>query len=179
MLVGQIRFGNIHAQGVHVRAAGLVLTLPFIMQLFLSFMVGMLGGGDGVRLAVYTIELFATMTSMVVAYMLIFRHPNTVIGQGKDGGPRQTERTARKKSQPERTRFAPIKPVLRRNLPSVMSTVEAASYLNITEQALLNLIIEGKIAAARINYRYKIARTVLDDFKNQQESRSGDHTGSF
>jgi excisionase family DNA binding protein len=56
-----------------------------------------------------------------------------------------------------------------RDYPLVMTTAEAASYLNITEDALLELIESGQIAASRINYRYRISRTVLDDFIESQE----------
>ncbi|MFW5692059.1 MAG: helix-turn-helix domain-containing protein [Chloroflexota bacterium] len=61
----------------------------------------------------------------------------------------------------------------RRNFPTVMTTAEAASYLNMTEQAVIDLIEQGKLTAARINYRYRISRSVLDDFIRQQEEQKG------
>lgn len=56
-----------------------------------------------------------------------------------------------------------------RNFPSVMGTADAARYLNITETELMRLIEEGKLAAAKINYRYRISRSVLDDFIEEQK----------
>lgn len=70
----------------------------------------------------------------------------------------------------DKRRQSPTRPPRRqRDYPMVMTTTEAASYLNITEDALLELIESGKIAASRINYRYRISRTVLDEFIEAQE----------
>lgn len=59
-----------------------------------------------------------------------------------------------------------------RKYPTIMSTAEAASYLEISEGDLMELIEQGKIAAARINYRYRISRDVLDEFINSQQTGS-------
>lgn len=84
---------------------------------------------------------------------------------GDDEEQKQEERkpTGEKRRQPTGV------PRRQRDYPMVMTTTEAASYLNITEDALLELIESGKIAASRINYRYRISRTVLDEFIEAQE----------
>ncbi len=71
--------------------------------------------------------------------------------------------------EPKRPAASMRAPRKRRDYPLVMTTAEAASYLNITEDALLELIESGQIAASRINYRYRISRTVLDEFIEAQE----------
>lgn len=65
-------------------------------------------------------------------------------------------------------------PRRRGNYPTVMTIREAASYLNMTEQAVTNLIEEGKLAAARVNYRYRISRSVLDDFISEQQQENNE-----
>ena len=51
----------------------------------------------------------------------------------------------------------------RGNYPPVMGLREAASYLQVSEDDVMALIESGKLAAARVNYRYQIARSQLDD----------------
>lgn len=76
---------------------------------------------------------------------------------------------------------APVRPAPRRapanrkSFPTVMTTAEAASYLNMAEADVLTLIESGKLTAARINYRYRISRSVLDEFiKENQTSEDGE-----
>lgn len=61
----------------------------------------------------------------------------------------------------------------RKKFPTVMTTAEAAEYLEMPENAVLEMIEQGKLTAARINYRYRISRTVLDEFLKQQEEKDG------
>lgn len=56
-------------------------------------------------------------------------------------------------------------PVMRpQQPPSVMTVAEAAAYMRVSEQEVLNLIDGGKLAAARIGDTYRIARIAIDDF---------------
>ncbi len=48
---------------------------------------------------------------------------------------------------------------------TILNVDEAAQYLGVTGAEIISLIESGKIAAARINYTYQIARSVLDDYK--------------
>ena len=56
-------------------------------------------------------------------------------------------------------------PVRRETFPSVMTLKEAARYLHVTEDEVLKLIEEGKLAASRDNFTYKIARSQLDELR--------------
>jgi excisionase family DNA binding protein len=51
----------------------------------------------------------------------------------------------------------------RDKFPPVMDTKQAARYLQVTEEYVMELIDQGKLAAARNNYRYQIAKSQLDD----------------
>ncbi len=82
----------------------------------------------------------------------------------------KTERPESKPPEPK-PRPAPRPPSSRKrgNFPTVMTTTEAALYLNMTEDAVLELIESGKLTAARINYRYRISRSVLDEFIKEHQ----------
>jgi len=89
----------------------------------------------------------------------------------------KVEQPPRPVEKPQPTRQPQIRPRRNRNersYPNVMSTAEAASYLDISENDLMKLIDQGKIAAARINYRYRISRAVLDEFISDQGSTATD-----
>ena len=59
-------------------------------------------------------------------------------------------------------------PVMRpQQPPSVMTVAEAAAYMRVSESEVLNLIEQGKLAAARIGDSYRIARIAIDDFVAQ------------
>lgn len=60
-------------------------------------------------------------------------------------------------------------PVMRpQEPPSVMTVAEAATYLRVTEAEVMNLINQGKLAAARIGDSYRIARIAIDDYIAQR-----------
>ncbi len=65
----------------------------------------------------------------------------------------------------------------REDFPAVMDIREAARYLNKTEKEVLKLIDQGRLAAARINYRFRISRTVLDEFIEDQKNSSDPSSG--
>jgi excisionase family DNA binding protein len=53
----------------------------------------------------------------------------------------------------------------RESFPAVMTLKEAARYLRTSETEVLRLIDEGKLAASRDNFTYKIARSQLDELR--------------
>lgn len=52
--------------------------------------------------------------------------------------------------------------------PRVMTVAEAAAYMHVSEKEVLNLIEQGKLAAARMGDTYRIARIAIDDFVAQK-----------
>ncbi|MBZ0277930.1 MAG: helix-turn-helix domain-containing protein, partial [Anaerolineae bacterium] len=56
------------------------------------------------------------------------------------------------------------------SVPSVLTLTEAAQYLRISEAEVIQLIDDGRIAAARIGGNYRIARVVLDELLQSREN---------
>jgi excisionase family DNA binding protein len=231
-LLGRFRLGDVEAEGPPVRAAGFMLMMPLLVTLLLSFMVGLMSGGDlegssGIMSFIFFLELPVMMICVGVAYMLIVQKtPGNIIPMRRASPPptrkkeeeARSERSAKPAVEPAaapdvepeaqqeqpsqaasspaveeapaadepveeieeieeieqepRLQNLPARPPSGRNFPNVMSTDQAARYLNISEQTVLDLINEGKLAAARINYRYQISRAVLDDFIRQRRTGS-------
>lgn len=193
---GKVSFANVDAEGPKVRAAGFILMMPFIAQLFIGFMVGVLFisdeseslGAAGTFLTL--LEIAAMIICVGVAYTLvtdespanIIRMPGmdtkTTDKDDKSTNNTTQQKNAQPKPRPQQTRQsrpAPPKPARSQpaarkgNFPTIMSTAEAARYLNVSESDVMALINDGKISAARINYRYRISKDVLDDYLSEQQ----------
>jgi excisionase family DNA binding protein len=209
IILGRFRLGEIDAEGPQVRAAGFMLTLPLLITLLLSFVVGLMTGGDaaaasGILRFVFLLEIPAMIVCAGTAYILIQRTaggqhggaglriftPPASTREDEDEAPavsevsQETREEIHEQPEPEepaepaqpeeKPQEIPTPPPerVRGNFPNVMTTAQAAKYLNISEQGVLDLINEGKLAAARINYRYRISRTVLDEFIHNQQTGS-------
>ncbi len=177
LVMGKISIGNINAEGPKVRAAGFMLAMPLLVDIVMwtvfNFIFGDGSGtvsGDG-ALLLLLISICSWIICIGVAYTLI-----------RDEGPfitPPTNNTNQEQNQNESQAQKPT-PIIQtqpkpsttphRNFPRVMSLQQAASYLNVSEQDVLELIEDGKLTAARINYRYQISRSVLDDFIQDQSN---------
>lgn len=199
LIIGRVRFGRINAEGPRVRSAGLLLTMPLIIRLIASFVANSFSRGDAEALSrgmsiVGTLELLAMIGAVAFAYAMLIRE-TVQSSPGPTIFPRPEQQDRRKDDQPSQQADAEEKPAppaapprtipggrppmsasQRRQQPSVMTTAEAARYLNISEQAVMDLIKDGKITAARINYRYRISKTVLDEFLQDQQRSTGPAT---
>ncbi|PJF21147.1 MAG: hypothetical protein CUN56_12560 [Phototrophicales bacterium] len=171
--VGAVKLGNIQLEGGRVRAAGIILMTPFVGYLLLFQIVSGLTGGDEAALGfVSVLEFGGIIASGAIAYMLLSRAPQktrvTVLPKTRPISSTKADEKSttpvESTSQPQPNQRAKPRPTHLRDYPTIMTTAEAAQYLNMTEQAVLELIEEGKLTAARINYRYRISRTVLDEF---------------
>jgi excisionase family DNA binding protein len=208
---GRIRFGFVDRSGPTIRAAGFILGMPFVGEIFLAQMIEILFGADsgfsGSILFWFLVEIPAVIICGAIAYRLIIQTPGNLIrpifpmenpeidatkieerNEAKATPPEVPEvKETKKEDQPptkrpsKRTINIPTPPVEpakpeppiiaspppsrpARAFPNVMSIKEAASYLGVSEDDVMKFIEDGKIAAARINYRYRISRSVLDDF---------------
>lgn len=175
--LGKIEVGNLRAEGSVVRAAGFLLMIPAIAGIILrvaySAISGSVAGGE----TFITIILLATMVICVgAAYTLLSRNSvkDHFVVTPKDEGDKQDE-PPKVTRQPSEF-WKQSRP--RRDYPTVMGTAEAAKYLNMNERDLLKLIDEGKIPAAKINARYRISRSVLDDFIEQQSNNNSSSPAS-
>ncbi len=179
---GRFSFGSFRTQGRHVRAAGAVLLMPAVLMLVLIVLVYLLFGNSEEAL----IELFGFLALLeigllvlasMVAYILIADPANAprlpgILGaiqaerraNGDQPVPPVRNRTVTVMPRGTTTVAAPA-PKPTKQFGSVLSTKEAAEYMNVTEADILRWIDEGKLAAARINYMYKIAKSNLDDLR--------------
>jgi excisionase family DNA binding protein len=209
IILGKFRLGEIDAEGPQVRAAGFMLTLPLLITLLLSFVVGLMTGGDAdaassILRLVFLLEIPAMIICAGTAYILIQRtssgqhggaglriftppasstredeeKPSAAIEAGEETREETQEQAAPEPEEKPREIPTPPPERVRGNFPNVMTTAQAAKYLNISEQGVLDLINEGKLAAARINYRYRISRTVLDEFIHNQQTGSQSTTNT-
>ncbi|MEZ4668819.1 MAG: helix-turn-helix domain-containing protein [Anaerolineae bacterium] len=175
---GRFNFGSIQTEGRHVRAAGIVLMLPFATVFVLGFSVMTFTGIDaGINFLfsgpVLILSLSAMVLAVAVAYILIADPPNAprlpgILGQiqderrGKPGEPQQRPLSSHplNKSTTQSTSR-------RSSYPSILSVNEAAEYMHTTPDEIMRLIDDGKLAAARGNMGFRIARSLLDEMKQE------------
>lgn len=197
IFMGKIQIADIDVEGPQVRAVGFILTIPLIAAILLGFMVGLMGGADsGFSLTFLNVITLGVMVVCVaVAYSMIrtlnregTSHsedtPTETKSENSPSTPSNTETPTQKQRPAREQRPQQQNPIFRiptgntsnnntTKFPQVMNTSEAARYLNISENEVLKLIEENKLVAAKINYRYRISRSVLDEFiENQKGSGS-------
>jgi excisionase family DNA binding protein len=52
-------------------------------------------------------------------------------------------------------------------LPNILTVPEAAQYLRVSEQQVVELIETSRLAAVKVGADYRIAKRALDDFMQQ------------
>ncbi len=178
---GRFSLGSFRTEGRHVRAAGAVLMLPAASIFVLSFIIGLMFASRADMLvtligALSLVEIASLVLASIVAYILIADPTNAprlpgILGviqaerrANGDQPVRPRNRTVTVMPRGTTTVAAPA-PKPTKQFGSVLSTKEAAEYMNVTEADILRWIDEGKLAAARINYMYKIAKSNLDDLR--------------
>lgn len=190
--MGRIDLGGIHAEGRPVKTAGLILVAPGLASfLLVTFFVPLAFGSNEAAInsalgLVSLLDLLGSILAVTVAYLLIFNPPNLprlpgILGEIQNESGTETNRIdgprpgippqPRQPQQRSRTVTIPTpgaanspKPTLNRDrFPNVMGLKDAARYLQTTEDEILKLIDEGKLVAARDNYKYQIAKSQLDE----------------
>jgi excisionase family DNA binding protein len=137
MIVGEVDLGDLQAQGLHVRCAGLLLTLPL---LFWLLMAKALGGDSIVMNAVMAITVGVCG---LIAYMVVGNIPLW-----------PAER-ANKLSMVQSGRAR------------VLTVAQAASYLHVQETQIMAWIEQGKLVAAHTREGFLLSRQILDDFAQE------------
>ncbi|HEX2907539.1 MAG TPA: helix-turn-helix domain-containing protein [Phototrophicaceae bacterium] len=173
-------FGGLKTQGRHVKAAGLVLMSPAAFTFLLSlFAVPLFVRSDellGVLLNVMAlVEISLVILSMMITYILIANPRNAPQLPGILGliqRERQNESASTSPAAPGRRVATPPPVRTPEPFPSIMTVAQAAIYLNMAEAEILTLIEGNKLAAARINYTYRIAKSVLDDLRQSQQANA-------
>lgn len=175
----RINLGGIKTQGRHVRAAGILLTFPAVFTFLLSFVGGTIfANSENAIIVLFRVmaafEIISMVVAVVLAYLLIANPPNAprlpgILGDiqrsRQDETPPQRPAPAARVQQP-----AQPAPQPREQFPAVLSVAQAAHYMNLSEAEIMALIEAGKLAAARINYNYRIAKSNLDDLLAEGES---------
>lgn len=187
---GKINFGAVQTEGRHVKAAGAILMLPAAGFVLLSFILNILFRNSTTSAQFGTAllsisQLVMMVIAVILAYILIADPPNAptlpgILGQiqserrGKPSQPPSSSSSRPKQQQQQRpaqrhplesfmpARTQPIK------VANVMSVKEAAAYLGVTPEDIMRLIDDGKLAAARDSGGFRIARSVLDDLRNEK-----------
>jgi excisionase family DNA binding protein len=180
---GKFNVGSVRAEGRHVKAAGVVLMLPATGAFTVSLLLGMIFSDDldfvvSILGLLTLIEFGSLIAASIIAYILIANPPNAprlpgILGQLQDearGMKTPPAPNARPATRPRPMVQHPLRPVSSVQQPQtyagVLSVAEAAAYLKVSEAEVMALIEAGKLPAARINYTFRIARSVLDDMKN-------------
>jgi excisionase family DNA binding protein len=174
-------FGSYATEGRHVRAAGAVLMLPAGGAMALSLLIGLFFGANlNLALSLLALiglaEFLSMFVAVGVAYILLFNPAGAprlpgILGQI------QAETAAQESHIDHPPQAAPVlhsqpAPSVARDLlrgKKIMTLDEAAVYLGMTPAQVERLIDDGRLAAARANYRYQIARSQLDDLLAERE----------
>jgi excisionase family DNA binding protein len=179
---GRIQLGTLRAAGRHVKAAGVILTLPALLSLlFVNFFIPFALGANQSAVnatvgVVAALELVGMIIAGGIAYVLLADPPGAprlpgFLGELQDEARKQSSAGAQVPPPPNRNKTVVIpmpKPTApaaprRQDFPSVMNLKQAARYLQKSEAEVLKLIEEGKLTAARDNFNYKIAKSQLDE----------------
>jgi excisionase family DNA binding protein len=183
-LVGSLKIGSFETNGMRVRVAGIVLCIPFLLSRLLYMLILSLFGQETNLIGLIAfLELLGIGMASSISYWLLMldnqpktaerkiQRPNFTPTPKKTDKPKQPNPTKRPTitlfEQPQSEKPATFARM--RDYPNIMNSAEAANYLNITEDALIELIEAGKIAASVINYRYHISRIALDEFNQTQD----------
>lgn len=164
--MGRVSLGNFRAEGRHVRVAGLVLMFPATFTFLLSLFTGLIFARN-VDMLLFLVQVlaFVELSFMVVSGIIAY-----ILLAAPAGAPRLPGILGQVQTQ--RTTAQPEPPRVKENFPSVMNVAQAARYLQMSEADVLALIDAGKLAAARVNYNYRIARMSLDELLESHEAAS-------
>lgn len=175
----RIDYGSLQAEGRHVRAAGALLTLPALLSLLLNSLFVPLAFGRNASAVSFAqgvvglLELVGMLVVAGLAWMLLTNPPGLPRLPGMLGD-LQDEAREQRAARPDATARPRVidLPGLsqrlnpkRETFPSVMSLSEAALYMEVSEEDILQWIEEGKLSASRENYHYRIARSQLDELQ--------------
>lgn len=178
--LGRVRFGGFARSGQEVRAAGVILMLPFAASLLFTGVLWSISGNwspearNSFLRLLGLVQLVLQVGAMFAAWWVM---RNSQRGDSATRTPlpglmrqlMKMSEAAQREKPTQSSQSETMRPNAS-NFPSVMNTRQAAAYLQVPEQTILDLITNGKLIAARINHRYTIARSVLDEYRKNQGS---------
>ncbi len=154
------------------RAIGLILMAPLFIEFcasallipnYVQFNADGTVGWDINALAatadqLSVIELITVFLAVGLALINIFSSPQGTAADAPQQQQPKPKSNANPFYQPTPPPPAPV--------PNIMTVAEAARYMRVSENEVLDLINGGKLAAARIGDSYRIARIAIEDFLN-------------
>lgn len=178
--LGRVRFGGFARSGQEVRAAGVILMLPFAASLLFTGVLWSISGNwsaearNSFLRLLGLVQLVVQVGAMFAAWWVMrnSQRGDSATRTLLPGLMRQLMKmseAAQREKPTQSSQSEPMRPNAS-NFPSVMNTRQAAAYLQVPEQTILDLITNGELIAARINHRYTIARSVLDEYRKNQGS---------
>lgn len=159
LLSGRIDVGGVHASGRNVRLAGAVLMAPLAFGAVSAPLFWTISGGritTDLLLTAACVELLVVLGAVSIASQLV--RQAHIEGGGAD--------TLAQPSFFPRAHASPASHASQ-NVPTIMTVSEAAAYLRVSEQDVLDLIERGKLPAARVGSEYRIARRAVDDYLSE------------
>ena len=193
---GRFAFSGFRAQGKPVRAAGMVLMVPAALTFLASLMGGVIFAGNVQALVGFLnlmaiLEFVGLMIATGIAYILVAdpagapRLPG-VLGEIQAErehkvNPLEEVRKARAQQVPAPENHA-AHPLNRQvqmstrveTFGKVLNVKQAASFMNLTEPAIVGMIHEGQLPAVRSGGDYAIARSRLEELKSNGRVDLGD-----
>ncbi len=173
---GKIKIGSINAEGKHVKSAGIILMLPAFGSFLLGLVIGTLFDGNVETLMnlvnlLFLLEIAGIFVALFVAYRMITNPSGApplpgILGNLQSQQPQQARKTVTIPAPHTSVEQPPPAP---KTTKPILTTKEAAEYLNVSEDDVFHLIEAGKLTAARVNYRYQIARSQLDEYLSNRE----------
>ncbi|MBW4439386.1 MAG: helix-turn-helix domain-containing protein [Pleurocapsa minor GSE-CHR-MK-17-07R] len=172
---GQFKIAGRYIAKPQGRRIGLLLLMPSVATFCASFWVTLnsvtvsedgtasINLDDALLGNLLTFQLIVLAVVLVIIASIIYNAPRTPPEEVPYVPP--TPGGLPPASDPWHTP-APIQPrAPAQRPPDIMTVQEAAGYMRISEQEVLNLIEDGKLPAARMGgNNYRIARIAIDDF---------------
>lgn len=160
---------KLQAEGAVARTAGLVLMLPLLVSLSLGVLLGLFVGNDldAFLTAVETVALLELAGIILAAAAAYYILRYQIAWSRLNDGAMHTGTTGRPPFTSGTVTIQPPVPPAPVQFPSVMTTKEAAGYLRVPEQRIVDGIYNGELAAVRSGNSYRIARIALDDFRER------------
>ncbi len=174
----KFRLASLQTAGRHVRAAGVILMLPGAINFMIGIALLFIYGADFEAIfaafeQIAPLMLVAMIVAVLLAYLLIADPPGAPRLPGILGRIQSERRSGQ---TPARTAPSPSHPLeTLRNQPTrtfgnILSINEAAEYLKVSPQQILEWIEAGKLPAARGSTGYRIARSRLDELGNERST---------
>jgi excisionase family DNA binding protein len=174
---GGFRIAERNIARPQARAIGILLMMPFGVGLLTGILLlpNLTLDGETINMAALEqaalIEFVALVIALAISARMIYQQPKTdqPLPRPQGDGPQVSIPRPEPRQHPlasDGLGASPAVPAAPKpgELPSIMTTAQAAAYLKISEPELIALIDAGKIGAVRSGSSYRIARIALDDY---------------